>query len=109
MCEMVTLYKNGKLVIKKGYWWDGPSGGALDSKANLRASLAHDALYDLMRDNPKTFGKRRATHRRIADEYLRVLLDWGDATNVDVIYDGVRSFGALYTRFEKGNRVQRAT
>lgn len=37
------------LTIEKGYAWDGPSGPTWDSKNSMRASLAHDALYQLMR------------------------------------------------------------
>ena len=37
------------LTIEKGYAWDGPSGPTWDSKSTMRASLVHDALYQLMR------------------------------------------------------------
>ena len=37
------------LTIEKGYAWDGPSGPTWDSKNSMRASLVHDALYQLMR------------------------------------------------------------
>lgn len=47
--EYIRLSKNGVLVIKSGYAWDGPSGPAVDTKSFMRASLAHDALYQLMR------------------------------------------------------------
>ena len=47
--EFIKLYRKGKLTIKKGYAWDGPSGPVVDTKKNMRASLVHDALYQLMR------------------------------------------------------------
>lgn len=47
--EYITLFKNGKLIIREGYCWDGPSGPAIDTKNFMRGSLAHDALYQLMR------------------------------------------------------------
>ena len=47
--EFITLDTKGKLTIKEGYAWDGPSGPVVDTKQNMRASLVHDALYQLMR------------------------------------------------------------
>jgi hypothetical protein len=51
--DIVTAYMwlttEGVLTVKEGYAWDGPSGPVGDRKTNLRASLAHDALYQLMR------------------------------------------------------------
>lgn len=37
------------LTVKTGYAWDGASGVAVDTKTIMRASLVHDALYQLMR------------------------------------------------------------
>lgn len=37
------------LTIEKGYAWDGASGPTWDSKSSMRASLVHDALYQLTR------------------------------------------------------------
>lgn len=39
-----------KLLIRKGYAWDGPSGPTLDTRNFMRASLVHDALYQLIRE-----------------------------------------------------------
>ena len=47
--DFLTLDPTGNLVIKQGYAWDGPSGPALDTSTLMRASLVHDALYQLMR------------------------------------------------------------
>ena len=47
--EYLNLSKEGFLIIRKGYAWDGPSGPTYDSKNSLRGSLVHDALYQLMR------------------------------------------------------------
>ena len=38
-----------RLTIEAGYAWDGASGPTWDSKDSMRASLVHDALYQLMR------------------------------------------------------------
>lgn len=45
----IDLYTTGLLVIREGYSWDGTSGPVIDRKTNQRGSLAHDALYQLMR------------------------------------------------------------
>jgi hypothetical protein len=55
----ITLFKNGFLVIRKGYAWDGTSGPVIDTHENLRASLVHDALYQLMRRRKISFKKHR--------------------------------------------------
>ena len=68
--DFLDLSLSGKLVVKKGYAWDGPSGPVIDTKENLRASLVHDALYQLMR---RDFLKTR-TYRKAADELFRDMM-----------------------------------
>lgn len=46
--QFIAITKQGDLTVKSGYAWDGPSG-LPDTDHNLRASLVHDALYQLMR------------------------------------------------------------
>ena len=55
----IELTINGLLTIKAGYSWDGASGPTIDTKSTLRASLIHDALFQLMRLNliPRTYFK----------------------------------------------------
>lgn len=36
--------------MKSGYAWDGASGPVKDCKENMRSSLVHDALYQLLRE-----------------------------------------------------------
>mgnify|MGYP001561039161 CR=1 FL=1 len=48
--EYVKLNRAGMLAIMEGYAWDGPSGPAFDTPSFMRASLVHDALYQLMRE-----------------------------------------------------------
>lgn len=45
----VELTQDGVLKIATGYAWDGASGPTIDTKSSMRASLAHDALYQLER------------------------------------------------------------
>jgi len=46
----LSLDFDGVLTIKHGYAWDGASGVfTVQTKNTMRASLVHDALYQLMR------------------------------------------------------------
>lgn len=47
--QFIALDLQGNLTVKSGYAWDGVSGPVIDTDYNLRASLVHDALYQLMR------------------------------------------------------------
>ncbi len=49
VAPLITLTKDGLLTIKYGYAWDGASGPTRDTKDTMRASLVHDALYQLCR------------------------------------------------------------
>lgn len=63
--EYILLHTDGKLTIRSGYAWDGPSGPTIDTKNFMRGALIHDALYQLIRMThlpPK--------YRRIADDIL---------------------------------------
>jgi len=55
------------LVIGKGYQWDGSSSIAVDCKEDMRASLVHDALYQLMRMGKLDY----KTERLYADQLYR--------------------------------------
>ena len=48
--EYFQLTVDGMLTINEGYTWDGTSGPVVDTKRNLRASLVHDALYQMIRE-----------------------------------------------------------
>lgn len=72
--EFIDLSASGQLLIRRGYAWDGPSGIAIDRKRNMRASLVHDALYQLMRQS--RISKKR--WRKEADlEYMRICIQDG--------------------------------
>ncbi len=47
--DFIQLREDGQLVIKKHYAWDGASGPTWDTKNSMRASLVHDAFYQLLR------------------------------------------------------------
>ena len=60
-----VLLPDGALYVCAGYTWDGPSGPALDTASFLRASLVHDALYELMRRGGLPLTKRAAADREM--------------------------------------------
>mgnify|MGYP003650196790 CR=1 FL=1 len=47
--KRIELNCYGVLTVREGYAWDGTSGPVIDRDTNQTASLAHDALYQLMR------------------------------------------------------------
>lgn len=61
--DFLHLTLTGNLVVLPGYAWDGPSDPAVDTKNFMRASLAHDALYQLMRDGTLPLSFREAADR----------------------------------------------
>jgi hypothetical protein len=61
----LSLGKYGWLHIAKGYEWDGATGYP-DVIQIIRASLVHDALYDLIRE-----GVLNKNHRKKADKLFR--------------------------------------
>ena len=64
-----------KMVVCKGYAWDGASGPAINTKNSRRATLVHDVLYQSMREGGLRFTK---PSRKWADrEFLRVLKEDG--------------------------------
>jgi Protein of unknown function (DUF1353) len=65
--DWIELDPDGTLRIRPGYAWDGASGPTYDSKSSMRASLVHDALYQLMRMDLLD----RAAHRAPADWIFR--------------------------------------
>ncbi len=82
---------SGKLIIRKGYAWDGPSGPTRDSKNFMRASLVHDALYQLLREKILAPSEREG-----ADQIMRriCLEDGMSGFRAWYVYHGVRLFGA---------------
>lgn len=63
--EFIDFNVLGVLTVKKHYAWDGPSGLTIDTKSSMRASLIHDALYQLLRDR-----KLPPSRRKDADDVL---------------------------------------
>lgn len=57
---------DGKLHFAIRYAWDGASGPTWDDKTNMRGTLVHDGIYQLMRE-----GFLNRFYRKYADQLLR--------------------------------------
>ena len=104
--EFIDLSINGRLTVKKGYAWDGPSGPVIDTKENLRASLVHDALYQLMRNNELV----TRTHRKAADQIFKDLCKKDCVSNLraSMYYKALRRFGKPAASPENKKKIKRA-
>jgi hypothetical protein len=91
----VTLSRTGRLALKKGYAWDGPSGPTIDTKSFMRGSLVHDGCYQLMREKLLPQNKRKP-----ADVILWLICidDGMSRTRADYVYHAVRAFGGSSAR-----------
>lgn len=70
---MSTLNSGRTLLIGAGYAWDGTSGPVIDTKENMRGSLVHDALYQLLREEVLP-----PSYRQPADaEFRRICIEDG--------------------------------
>jgi len=89
--EFIGLDTDGNLTVKIGYAWDGPSGPVKDTYENMRASLVHDALYQLMRNDKL----KSRTHRRTADQEFKDICKADGVSNfrASVYYKALRKFG----------------
>lgn len=56
----VRISEDGRLWLAQGYAWDGASGPAKDTATNMRASLVHDGLYQLIRESHLPAACRRS-------------------------------------------------
>ncbi|GAG33051.1 unnamed protein product [marine sediment metagenome] len=77
----LCLLADGMLMVMEGYAYDGPSGPTIDTENSMRASLVHDALYQLMR-----LGVLPQSAKKHADQLLYDLC----------VEDGMSKFRAYY-------------
>ncbi len=87
----IDLATDGNLTIRHGYSWDGPSGPVVDTDKNLRGSVVHDALYQLMRMDVLDL----KIHRKAADLEFRNICraDGVSSFRAFIWYRGLRRFG----------------
>ncbi len=89
--EFIKFFASGRLLVKDGYAWDGPSGPTIDTPDFMRGSLVHDALYQLMREGKLD----HQVHRDKADRTLQRICreDGMSALRASWVYQGVHHFG----------------
>ena len=69
--QFIRMTLKGMLTIKPGYAWDGASGPTINSLNSQQASLCHDALYQLLRENHLTGEGTRRKADKLFYELLR--------------------------------------
>jgi len=89
--RFIDLDTAGNLTVKQDYAWDGPSGPVKDTEENMRASLVHDALYQLMRNEELN----SRTHRKAADKEFKDICKADGVSNLraSIYYKALRTFG----------------
>lgn len=93
--RIIELLPSGRITIRAGYCWDGPSGPTIDTPAFMRGSLVHDALYQLMREE-----KLPQEHREPADLLLHdhCIEDGMSRARAWYVLKGVQWFGGQFTK-----------
>lgn len=96
--DYLLLEDDGLLTIFAGYAWNGASGPAIDTKSILRASLIHDAFYQLLRS-----GEIPQEYRTGADLMFRneCLNDGVYSWRAWYCYWAVRLFGKRFAQIKK--------
>lgn len=100
--DFLKLTYDGLLTCEKGYAWDGASGPAFDTDTFMRASLVHDAFYQLMR-----LGHVDRKYRDYADRLMKqICLDdemW--FLRAEWCYQAVKNFSAPYAEAGYARKV----
>lgn len=93
-CPFITLYQDGYLWIHNGYAWDGLTG-VPDFDSGMRASLVHDALYQLMRT-----GRLNRKYKSDADILFYEILIQDETPHgvAALMYEGVKKLGDFATK-----------
>ena len=104
--DFISLDVHGNLLVKKGYAWDGPSGPVIDTDENMRASLVHDALYQLMRNEYLV----TRTHRKAADQLFKDICKEDGVSNLraSTYYKALRKFGKPAASPQNKKKIHRA-
>lgn len=86
----IHLGTDGILIGRVGYAWDGPSGPTFDTPDSMRGSLAHDMLYQLMREDHIPI-----TCKDAADSLLRdiCIADGMPHWRAEMWHEAVKCFG----------------
>jgi len=66
MTNYASYRLDGKILIGKGYSWDGASGPTIDTPDTMDGSLVHDVLYQFIRE-----GHLSMKYRKEADKCIK--------------------------------------
>lgn len=103
--EFIKLDMKGNLTIAQAYAWDGASR-VPDTKHNMRASLIHDALYQLMRLGHLTTKEHKEKADRI---FKKKCIEDGTSLIIALIfYYGLKWFGKTATYTTSKRTVHRS-
>lgn len=86
----LKLDPDGRLEIKPGYAWDGPSGPTIDTLNFMRGSLVHDALYQLIRLKVLPYSYKNQADRILQEICIE---DGMSKFRAWYVYQGVKRFG----------------
>lgn len=91
--DFIRMDRDGSLLLRKGYAWNGPSGPTFDTPTFMRGSLVHDALYQLM-----CAGLLSRANRGVADDLLRCICTEDGMTGWRAwyVHRAVSAFGGKY-------------
>ena len=104
--NFIDLTTTGTLTIFDGYAWDGPSGPVIDTKENMRASLVHDALYQLMRNKKLTAKAYKVKADKL---FMKICREDGvPRTTAYIYYLGLRLGGKPATDPKNKKKTHRA-
>lgn len=92
--RFIRLTKDGWLTIREDYAWDGPTDPAQDAITGMRASLVHDALYQLIREGALTAEQGRGVADLIFFNMLKE--DGMLLARAQLWYQFVSTFGQPY-------------
>lgn len=69
--DFLSFNLSCNLGIRKGWAWDGMSGGMMDTRSSMQGSAVHDALYSFLRQGLLPLSYRG----KCDDELKRICLD----------------------------------
>ncbi|MCB0496064.1 MAG: DUF1353 domain-containing protein [Cyclobacteriaceae bacterium] len=104
--QFIALDKLGNLRVKSGYAWDGTSGPVVDTNRNLRASLVHDALYQLMRKKAISAAKFKDKADRLFKKLCKE--DGVSPAIAQVYYEALKALGRPATDPKNAKEIKRA-
>jgi len=105
--QFLALTLDGQLTVKSGYAWDGTSGPVIDTPQNLRASLVHDAFYQLMRERLLT---PRKNYKDKTDKLFKHLCkdDGVPSAVAQVYYEALKQLGNPSTDPKHAKKIHQA-